>query len=338
MLISIQGLRAVAAWLVVIHHVMQIFYGFNGKDWFSVFFSRYGSIGVDIFFVISGFVIFLSTAGKDISCARFFSNRLIRIAPAYWVYTLLTALLIINFEGLIPFSLFEMGFLFKSLLFIPALNPSGIGYYPVLTVGWTLNFEMAFYLIFAMALFFSKGYRLPYILACMVIMQMGMHKLFPAGAFYNSSRVYEFFCGIVIAVVFQSGWLRKVGWLLASVLIFISLNSIASAYGSQGLDMGDRLIYVSIPCAVIVAALVSQEKRLQHFEYFTRLGDWSYSTYLSHVIILSVAYRTMETWEVPPLISILTALVAIMAISYLSFTFVESKSSKLLKRQLSRGK
>lgn len=59
---------------------------------------------------------------------RFLANRVIRIVPAYWVYTLLTAFLVISFERLIPFTQIETWFLAISLLFIPALNPSGVGY------------------------------------------------------------------------------------------------------------------------------------------------------------------------------------------------------------------
>lgn len=331
MLISVQILRGFAAWMVVMHHVIQIFYGSSRNDWFSILFSRYGSVGVDIFFVISGFVIYLSTAEKSISSTRFLANRLIRIVPAYWVYTLLTALLVINFEKLIPFTQFDGWFLAKSLFFIPAINPGGVWYFPILTIGWTLNFEMMFYLIFSIGLLLPRIYRLPYVFVAMVVLQMGMHKLGPAWKFYDDIRIYEFFFGIVVAVAYKSLWLRKVGLLLSTIVFIVASAVIYSAYGTRGMSGISQLLEVSIPCAVIVAVFIAQDERLHKLAFLTRLGDWSYSTYLLHVIVLSIACRTMLVFHLSPIIPIMVALAVILAMSYLSFTYVETKASALLK-------
>ncbi|RBH42304.1 acyltransferase, partial [Pseudomonas sp. MWU13-2860] len=95
MLISVQALRALAAWTVVCHHFMQIFFDFKARGPVGQFFIDKGAVGVDIFFVISGLVIFLSTEGKALPPARFLLYRLFRIVPAYWLYTLLMALLVV---------------------------------------------------------------------------------------------------------------------------------------------------------------------------------------------------------------------------------------------------
>ncbi|WP_163032862.1 acyltransferase family protein, partial [Pseudomonas viridiflava] len=76
MLISVQALRAFAAWVVVCHHFMQIFYDFKASGPIGEFFVSKGAVGVDIFFVISGLVIFLSTQKSDMPAGRFILHRL----------------------------------------------------------------------------------------------------------------------------------------------------------------------------------------------------------------------------------------------------------------------
>src|SRR5690606_18760316 len=84
MLYSLQALRALAAWVVVCHHFMQIFFDFHATDPIGQFLSDRGAVGVDIFFVISGLVIYLSSRDKNIAPQRFLLNRVLRIVPAYW--------------------------------------------------------------------------------------------------------------------------------------------------------------------------------------------------------------------------------------------------------------
>lgn len=95
---------------------------------------------MDIFFVISGLVIYLSTRDKPIAPGQFLLNRVLRIVPAYWFYTLLMALLLLVASRWMPHQVFDGQHLLLSLLFIPAENPGGYGLYPTLNVGWTLNF------------------------------------------------------------------------------------------------------------------------------------------------------------------------------------------------------
>ena len=337
MLNSIQLLRAIAAWMVVFYHVMQIYFGLNGDGWFSVFFSKYGSIGVDIFFVISGFVIYNSTYGKNISPTHFMMNRLIRIVPAYWIYTLLTALLVYYYKGLIPFTQLGRGFLVDSLLFIPSMNPSGIGLYPLLTVGWSLNYEMAFYLVFSLALVASERYRLLAICGGIVILQAGLPKLSNEFAFYSENFVYEFLCGVLVCVLHNKGWLKKINFPLAVMIFCIAIAVMTTKEGLPPhgwLHTGNYLYTIGIPCAVIVAVVLSQETYIPNLNLLVQMGNWSYATYLSHVIVLSAAYRTTQIWQISPFVSISAACMAILAISYLSFVFIESRASLYLKNKL----
>jgi len=154
MLISVQALRAFAAWVVVCHHFMQIFFDFKASGPVGQFFVSKGAVGVDIFFVISGLVIFLSTQNSDMPARRFILHRLIRIVPAYWLYTAAMALLLLIAAPMLPHQVIGWQNFLLSLVFIPSENPGGYGLYPTLNVGWTLNYEMFFYLLFSMVFVF----------------------------------------------------------------------------------------------------------------------------------------------------------------------------------------
>src|SRR5882672_247790 len=144
MLDSVQALRALAALCVVVYHV-----DFVGR----------GAFGVDIFFVISGFIICHVTA-KDHD--GFLRKRLIRIVPLYWAGTLCLYCL-----GLVAPRLLQseptLSGLVNSLLFIPYAKEGG-RVYPILFLGWTLNYEMFFYALFACALALNR--RLAPITVC----------------------------------------------------------------------------------------------------------------------------------------------------------------------------
>nr|WP_232247679.1 acyltransferase family protein [Pseudomonas putida] len=112
-----------------------------------------GDFGVDIFFVISGFVMWVTTEGKNKGIREFWVSRILRVAPLYWVFTcvlvaaaLLMPSLFFNSRAVDPV------FLLKSLFFIPALNPDVGDVTPVYTIGWTLTYEMFFYAIFGLSL------------------------------------------------------------------------------------------------------------------------------------------------------------------------------------------
>ena len=92
--------------------------------------------------------------------------------------------------------------------------------------------------------------------------------------------------------------------------------------------------YFKMGIPLIVIAAISQEKRFQRFRLVGSLGDWSYSTYLCHAIVLSIAYRATLVWQWDPYFSLGAACLAIVLISWLSFTIVERNISLLIKQKL----
>ena len=327
MLSSIQILRAMAAWAVVFHHYMQIFHGFESSNFLARFFSEYGLLGVDLFFIISGFVIYNSVSGNNVSPASFAIQRVARIAPAYWIFTSVIAVLAANFENLIPRTEFEIEHFAKSLFFIPAYSPTGIGLLPTLSVGWTLNYEMLFYGVFGISLFFPKKALPPVLCILVATIQIVASHSDGAFSFYGRPLIYDFLIGIVVSMAFRSGLVEKITPVMAITLIFTSLYvmAISGAISHSPIKAG-------IPLAVIFAATISQERFLKGLRFLTHLGNWSYSTYLVHIIVICIILKAFSTYNLYEPIALFLTIAFTLILSWVSYRFLEKPVSLLFKR------
>ncbi|MDO9353376.1 MAG: acyltransferase [Solirubrobacteraceae bacterium] len=326
MLISVQALRALAAWVVVGHHFIQVFFEFDVDTPLAYLFADKGGVGVDIFFVISGLVIFLATVDKALTPWQFMLMRLARIAPAYWFYTLLMALLVLTVPSMFPEARLVPSHVLLSLLFIPAENPGGYGVYPLLDIGWTLNFEMLFYVLFAFALWVRGSYRLwavaglLYLVCCIIGPALNL-----ASGFYSNDIVLEFLMGIVIGMLYRRGLCRARAWLPLSGIAL----ALAAIY--HGADV-PRALEWGLPSAVLVISCVTLEPYFQGSRVLKMLGDCSYSVYLIHVLVLCaglwVVKRTgIDPYAMLPVCIVLTALCA-----FASYHWLEKSTYRTLKR------
>lgn len=332
MLNSIQTLRALAAWLVVFHHYMQVAHNFTLTDAVSVSLFKYGSIGVDLFFVISGFVIYLSTAGKTQTPKTFALHRIARIAPAYWLFSLITAVVLIYTPGVVPMTLYEPLFLLKSLFFVPAQNPAGIGIYPIVTMGWTLNYEMAFYAIFFLSLYAPAKFRIPAIVLGVVLLRKFVPELGGDLIFFKNKIVYEFLFGIFIAYAYQKGLIQKIPTAIAAVVTAVALWKIVS-YGEVSHDP----FRAGLPCAAILIAAVSQERYFARIGIIRTLGDWSYSTYLCHVLVMCAMIQVQKALGLDDWTTFALIVAGIGLASCASFNLIERPISRLTKTKMKVG-
>ncbi|WP_367257083.1 acyltransferase family protein [Pseudomonas sp. stari2] len=327
MLISVQALRALAAWAVVCHHFMQIFFDFKARGPIGQLFIDKGAVGVDIFFVISGLVIFLSTEGKALPPARFLLYRLFRIVPAYWLYTVLMALLVVFTRPLLPDQTVDWRHLLLSLLFIPTENPGGYGIYPTLNVGWTLNYEMLFYVLFAWALLFRLNVRLLVVGALLFTVCQAWTGFGWVSEFYRSDIVYEFLLGIGIGMLYRRGWIGQGLWMALTV---IGAALLAIYY----LPPSPRLLNWGIPSAVLVMACMALELHVERNRVLKLLGDCSYSVYLMHVLVLSAGGFLAHRYGINPYLMFLPCAVAIGVGSWLSYQWVEKRSYQWLRTRI----
>ncbi|MFT4100584.1 MAG: acyltransferase [Burkholderiaceae bacterium] len=290
--IGIQYLRGLAALSVVIYHALGALRPMDGVEpvW------RYAwAGGVDVFFVISGFIIWLSAGRSAQRPGHWWLTRLIRIAPLYWL-TLLATLAIMALQthgdyGDLP----GPGEIVASFLFVFHVNSHSGEFTPILVPGWSLNHEFVFYLMVAVSLFLNRPAVRFALLATMILALVGLRSVAdPTSAIQNrgtSPMQLEFLAGIVIAILYPRlrtfPWRRVLG-MMAVLAAAIALAVLAPRLYADG--AGPRTIYFGGPAAMLLFGVVCLEDLLSaHPLVLLRtLGDASYSLYLSHPLVAAI--------------------------------------------------
>lgn len=302
MIYSIQYLRAFAVILVCYCHVIDHL----GNSYQANFYylSNFGAIGVDIFFVISGFII--SIICKDIipglkSSFKFLKNRFIRINLIYYFITLIYIFLnIIFFKSEIS----NLS-LVKSIIILPIFD-QGNQFIPTLFLGgWTLCFEWLFYIIYSMLIGISVIKR-ELILILFLVLLCFVGSLFPYNyvqfKFITNPIILEFVLGLLIASIYNWEISKKrvmvTGYFLffLAVLIFMFLiffkNDLISEQTNilKGIGSSKRFLFWGIPSGILVLSLVFIEKsdigNFPKVPFLINLGEASYSIYLTHQLCL----------------------------------------------------
>jgi exopolysaccharide production protein ExoZ len=267
---NLQVLRGVAAIGVVFYHTSYLLAGDHHTDFF----------GVATFFVISGFIMCLvSRADKR----DFLRNRLTRIVPMYWLCTAAYLLLTCKIPVEIISAPMPLNIL-RSVFFLPS------GDHPVLWVGWTLNFEMFFYLLFALSLMISVRFA-PFIVAAILVMIFTLADQFPdVFILQYYAHTYVRFFVVGIAAYYVHAYLPPLPRMAAACA---GLAVIAICYGSQFVkpwwpSFVPPLLY-AMPFVIVVCALLMEKAGV-----FTRsgilllFGDASYAIYLTHTILFKI--------------------------------------------------
>ena len=273
-IITVQYLRGIAASLVVLYHAMSTLG--PGPGWI-------GDFGVDLFFVISGCIMWATTE-RGRSPLAFWAARILRIVPLYWVFTTLYIMVALLQPETVFNATLDALFIVKSYLFVPASHPSLGAIVPVYSLGWTLNYEMFFYLLFGVCLFIPQ--RLPRltiavgILALLASLGAMGFPLGPAATFYTRPILLDFAAGILLAALAPRLYTMAParGWaMLAAALIWLVVANVMT----QSLD---RMISVGVPAVVTVAgALILEPLAHRRPNRLALLvGDASYSIYLAH--------------------------------------------------------
>ena len=257
---SIQILRAIAAIAVVFMHV-----GIDLNHWTgtSISWSMVGAVGVDLFFVISGFIMTLISwdmFGQPRAALEFMSRRLMRILPIYW---LLTAIYVL-------FGNYDLACIVQSLLFIRGSQLH------VVPVGWTLDFEMMFYCVFAIGLMAPRPVGLAAIAAAMIGLTLSGIRHF------GDAIVLEFVFGMAAAVLYVRGVRisRAAGALLAGIgILTIALPGVYADHDAVRWGLPVLMILLG---AVLTGPLPDNTL----VRGACRVGDASYVLYLTHPPLL----------------------------------------------------
>ena len=322
---SIQVLRGIAATMVVFVHldVQLARHGFGalGSDW--------AATGVDIFFVISGFIMWVTTARRvGITGTQFMLNRLIRIVPLYWLISLFVLIMALVAPHLLHTTVFDPAHTLASFLFFPARHPVTGAFWPLLVPGWTLNYEMLFYVLFAVSIALSGGSALRRLLliAGTILSVLIVSNLLRSRVdilnFYASPIMLEFVAGTLLGVLYLSGRMRPSAlWLVAVVAGFLALWK-----GPAGMP------YTGVAATAIVAgALFSPPIKIP---FLQRVGDASYSLYLTHVITLAAvaAMWSRQTLLHDPVVFGILCVGAALLVATISYRLIEQPVTAALKR------
>lgn len=281
---AIQMLRGVAAAMVVFVHMdlqlERLGYGPYGLGWLAS--------GVDIFFVISGFIMWVSVEkrGGKMTAVQFMRRRIVRIAPLYWLLTGFVLTICVLAPELLRTTALDGRHAAASFLFFPARHPVlPDKFWPLLIPGWTLNFEMLFYLLFAIAIAASSGSanRRLVVIALLIVASLSaavlLNEKIDFMRFYANPVLFEFLAGIMLGVVYLNGRPHKSwAWLLALLPGIVLLRHA----GEVGLALGGTNI---VPATMVVAGALFLP--IASIKALETIGNASYSLYLTHVITLA---------------------------------------------------
>lgn len=336
---NIQALRAVAAVLVALVHMPPVL-AMVGVDWGKM---PLGHGGVDLFFVISGFVMIWSTADRAVGMVRFLASRAIRVVPLYWMASIIiyTQMVIRNSQAYPPPPISDLA---KSLLFMPYENLPG-KVYPVLYVGWTINLEMFFYFLFALCIFVPDIRWRVSLLTVILFSFVSLATTLAAPGqvaltFFGRPVIVEFAYGMGLALA-----LKRYDWRPSRSAAFgIMTAGIAAYLVLPQIPMKAdvfREIQFGIPALLVVLGAVTMERRGVFVKYplVQLLGASSYAFYLFHPIILyalggRVARMNISFPVVNGVLVVAACLSAFTVTAILVHLFVEAPMTRFLRRRL----
>lgn len=349
---SLQALRALAAIMVLIGHtISEAEYYFNIQ--FHLDFIPW-TRGVDLFFIISGFIIYYASRdlfGQPDARRIFLIRRFIRVVPLYFLFTSLMVIALLLFPSGVKETHFDIYQIISSYLFIPYERYDG-RIAPVLSLGWTINYEMFFYIAFALVITFPKRVAISTITIVFLCLSIaGFIFDFQSAPLntWTNSLILEFCFGLLIANAYcnygkaygiQSFWPSLtgigIGLILLTIGYWLTENEILAL---------PRFISAGIPAGIIVASAIfllpeTKEKALPR--WILALGDSSYSLYLSHRFVLRPA--TILWLQVFPNSGFYSALYVIivtvlaLVIAYLAYIIVEKPALRLMHAKIQTRK
>lgn len=314
MCVQLQYIRAIAALLVVYFHAILQMEKLNPDAWITDY--LFGKSGVDLFFVLSGFVMWITTSDKHQAVSDFWWKRVRRVVPLYWAVTLAAAFVALVVPQILKSTQFDVPHILASLAFLPWLNPSdpaGEMIAPLIVPGWTLNYEMYFYFVFGLCLLVPVRHRIVAITALIgsVFIVANLAPDSTAARFYGDTVIFEFVAGVILGRIYKSG----VSISAPVVAVALVLGFAVLLYNDyRGFDL-PRLITIGIPAAAIIFfSTAIRIPDLKAWRWLRLLGDASYSIYLTHIFTLAGS-RMVYPWVIGTLQSDTLFVVLMMAMS-----------------------
>lgn len=296
---SVQVLRAIAALSVVFGHASYESRDFDrGQRYLSFLHGEYWQAGVDLFFIISGFIMmwsFSNRFGEPGASRKFLLRRSARIFPSYWAFTLAMICATLLLKDRVESAIFTPDHAILSLLLVPHIAPHG-GIHPILSLGWTLIYEAFFYLCFALCLLLPRRSGLIALVAIFLVVFCAARStlLLPEALklFWGDSVMFEFLLGVAFYFVQRDGRLSRsrLFAVLATSLLIGAAAWMADAWSAN------RLWHYGLPALALFSVVFAGLARVKtgSLLLLVLMGEASYTLYLSHPFILEIVKGAFE--------------------------------------------
>ena len=336
---TIEMLRAIAALLVVMFHAQGLFGLRTGKTPFGGLFVS-GYRGVDLFFVISGFIIahvHARDVGRPWRLANYAFNRAARIYPAVWIMTLFAAsLYAVGYGGADKADKLAGWSVTASLLLLPQVGDA------LVSVTWSLKYEMFFYVVFAVLIVNQRaGLVVLGLWQAAVLVVSAAWPTEPLGmeGYYLRSLCLEFSVGIACAWCVGRPLLVARMHLAVGQWLLLALGLSGFGYGLYIAEYAD---WAGVPCAlgagaiIVALILLEQSGRIRVPQGLVVLGGASYSIYLVHFSVITVLAMALAHARAIPLSNaVFLAGAAISVAAGVAFDrFIDQPIQRALRRRL----
>ena len=335
---NIQSLRGFAVLFVVFFHLFIVENKYSGFDTLLPATFQFGAFGVDLFFVISGFVMVTVTRGKyqDLKQAlMFLYHRLTRIYPLYWICTLMALAVFLIQPTWVNSSQGNQFNIFESFLLLPS------NVLPLVQVGWTLIHEVYFYIVYFLIFLLLPECLLVYAIGgwglIVVIANLSIKAWNPYLNLIFNPLTIEFLSGCLLAILYyrKEGSRFNTRTLLNTAVVTLILALIA--YEGYRTSTGQvaplgwwRILLYGLPAWIITHCLLYAERMGFVFHpYMFQIGNASYSIYLSHLFTINVVGRVWAIFSIDGwldnILFILVTLALVLFVGFISYWLVERK-------------
>jgi len=273
--------------------VFHAFQWIDDRDWV-------GAAGVDVFFVISGFIIWTVGSQSEARPGAFFWRRITRVAPAYWLVTAAVALTAAAWPMFLPQVSLSTRHVLLSLAFVQHHDPNGL-VFPVLPPGWSLNYEAVFYGLFTLVLFAPARFRFGLLVATLageVALGFADPPLYGLGA---NPMMLQFAAGAWLARRRQLGRVIEPGAGMVFAAVGLLLFIVMGLTGFR--NEFYRPLLWGAPAFMIVAGAVAAERAFAAPRPLVRLGDASYAIYLCHLPAVALTAHLLGVRPVWPFVA-----------------------------------
>ncbi|UYN99673.1 MAG: acyltransferase [Devosia sp.] len=330
---TIQYLRAFAAMLVLASHALL----YPLAD-HPLVYGRMGQLGVVLFFVLSGFIMVVVTGHSRFDARDFLRRRVVRVVPMYWAFTFLAAALALVLPSLFKTTVFDGMQLALSLVFVPFYNPASHGLHPLYKLGWTLNYEMFFYVSFALLALLPARARvmtLSVVFGGLALIGAVLRPTEAIPAFYTSYMPLAFVAGAWLGLGHIEGRLQTLGRPLALVAGALVLAGLAQGFAVAA---EEHAFWGMLVFAVaLVAMAIAFAQNLPQWPLLELVGDASYSIYLVHIFavaaIAGVALHLVEpAGTTATLVAVGAAIVGGTLIGVMLYRLVEAPLMRRMRK------